>query len=402
MQRLHGPISPADRVFPRRNANDHLKDADMPWSNQSGGGGPWGSGGGGSNGNGGGRGPWGGGPSNNNQPPDLEDWLRRSRDGLKNFQGGGGFTPRNILLGAVILVGIWLLTGFYRVQPNEVGLNLIFGKFTSISPPGLRYNIPYPIGTVEKPTVTSVETINVGTRSDSDSNNEMLTGDENLVNIGFTVQWQINPQKPQDYQFNLSDPKGTIRAVAESAMREAIGERTITPILTGDRQAIEQQVQAEMQTTLDNYKAGVIVRLVQLQNVDPPPQVIDSFRDVQAARADQENTINTAQVYANKVIPEAGGQAASITQAAEAYRVRTIAEATGEATRFNEVYTAYLKAPTVTRERMYLEAMTSILSDTNKVIVDSKSQTQGVVPYLPLDQVLKRAPAAQPQPGANQ
>ncbi|MDQ0395230.1 FtsH protease activity modulator HflK [Labrys monachus] len=372
----------------------------MPWSNQSGGGGPWGSGGGGGNGNGNGRGPWGGGPSGGSQPPDLEDWLRRSKDGLRNFQGGGGFTPRNILVGIVVLVGIWLLTGFYRVQPNEVGLNLVFGKFTSVSPPGLRYNIPYPIGTVEKPTVTTVETINVGTRSDTDSNEEMLTGDENIVDIGFTVQWQINPAAPQDYQFNLSDPKGTIRAVAESAMREAIGERTISPILTGDRQAIEQQVQEEMQKALDSYKAGVIVRLVQLQNVDPPPQVIDAFRDVQAARADQENTINQAQVYANKVIPEAIGRAAGITQAAEAYRAQTVAEATGEATRFNEVYAAYQKSPAVTRERMYLEAMTTVLSGATKVIADNKNQGQGVVPYLPLGQMLKPAPAPQPQQGA--
>lgn len=372
----------------------------MPWSNQSGGGGPWGSGGGNSGGGGrpGGGGPWGGGPSGGSQPPDLEDWLRRSKDGLKNLQGGGGFTPRNIAIGAAALIGLWLLTGFYRVQPNEVGLNLVFGKYVSLSPPGLRYNVPYPIGTVEKPTVTNVETINVGTRGDSDSANEMLTGDENLVNIGFTVQWQINPEHPDHFAFNLSNPRGTIRAVAESAMREAIGQRNITPILTGERQAIEQQVQTEMQRALDSYRAGVLVRLVQLQNVDPPPQVIDAFRDVQAARADQENTINKAQVYANQVIPEAGGEAAKITQAAEAYRARTVAEATGEASRFNEVYAAYQKAPEVTRERMYLEAMTSILTDTNKVILDSKTQGQGVVPYLPLDQ-LQRQPArgAQPQ-----
>ncbi len=375
----------------------------MPWSNQSGGGGPWGSGGGGNGGGGrpGGGGPWGGGPSSGGPPPDLEDWLRRSKDGLKNFQGGGGFTPRNIAIGIVVLVIIWLLTGFYRVQPNEVGLNLVFGKYVSLSPPGLRYNIPYPIGTVEKPTVTNVETVNIGARGDSDSTNEMLTGDENIVNIGFTVQWQINPANPQDFAFNLSDPRGTIRAVAESAMREAIGQLNITPILTGDRQGIEQQVQTEMQKALDSYKAGVLVRLVQLQNVEPPPQVIDAFRDVQAAKADQENTVNQAQVYANKAIPEAKGKASTITQAAEAYKVRTIAEATGEASRFNEVYSAYQKAPVVTRERMYLEAMTAILTDTNKVILDNKGLGQGVVPYLPLDQVLKRPPPpTQPQQGA--
>lgn len=377
----------------------------MPWSNQSGGGGPWGSGGGGNNGGGrpGGGGPWGSGPSGGSQPPDLEDWLRRSKDGLKNLQGGGGFTPRNIAIGAAALIGLWLLTGFYRVQPNEVGLNLVLGEYKTLSPPGLRYNVPYPIGAVEKLTVTNVETINIGTRGDSDSANEMLTGDENLVNIGFTVQWQINPSKAQDYAFNLANPRGTIRAVAESAMREAIGQRNITPILTGDRQAIEQQVQGEMQRALDSYKAGVTVRLVQLQNVDPPPQVIDAFRDVQAARADQENTINQSQVYANKVIPEAGGEAARITQAAEAYRARTVAEAAGEASRFNEVFSAYQKAPVVTRERMYLEAMTAILTDTNKVILDNKTQSQGVVPYLPLDRLLKRpAGSAQPQQGAAQ
>ena len=282
----------------------------MPWSNQSGGGGPWGGGSGGSGGggNGGGRGPWGGPPGGGNQPPDLEEILRRSQDRLKNvLPGGDGIGPRGIAIVVVGLLIAWALTGWYRVQPDEVGVNLVFGKFTSITPPGLNYNWPYPIGSVEKPKVTAVNSFDVGNRIDTTrrDNDEslMLTGDENIVDINFSVQWQINPNAPQDYLFNMQDPEGTVRAIAESAMREAIGRRDIQPILTGDRQAIEQQVVELMQKALDEFKAGVIVRLVQLQKVDPPAQVIDAFRDVQAARADFQRLQNEAQTYANSVVP---------------------------------------------------------------------------------------------------
>ena len=270
---------------------------------------PWGGGGGG--GNGGGRGPWGGGPSGS-QPPDLEELLRRSQDRLKNvLPGGEGIGPRGIAFIVVGLLIAWALTGWYRVEPDELGVNIVFGKFTSVTRPGLNYNYPYPIGSVVKPKVTAVNSFDVGTRAEARRDNDeslMLTGDENIVDINFNVQWQINPNAPQDYVFNLENPEGTVRAVAESAMREAIGRRDIQPILTGDRSAIEVQVQDLMQKALDDYKAGVIVSRVQLQKVDPPQQVIDSFRDVQAARADFQRLQNEAQTYANSVVPEARGE----------------------------------------------------------------------------------------------
>jgi modulator of FtsH protease HflK len=370
----------------------------MPWSNQSGGGGPWGGGG-----NSGGRGPWGT-PPGGNQPPDLEEILRRSQDRLKNvLPGGDGIGPRGIAVVAVALLIAWLLTGFYRVQPDEVGVNLVFGKFTSIAPPGLNYNWPYPIGSVERPKVTAVNSFDVGTRAETArrDNDEslMLTGDENIVDINFSVQWQIDPSTPQDYLFNMQDPEGTVRAVAESAMREAIGRRDIQPILTGDRQAIEQQVLELMQGALDEFKAGVIVRLVQLQKVDPPAQVIDAFRDVQAARADYQRLQNEAQTYANSVVPQARGDAARIVQSAEAYRDRTVAEAKGQASRFTQVFEEYRKAPEVTRRRMYIEAMSEVLSGADKVIVESGSNQTGVVPLMSLNELFRNTPSTEGQPG---
>ncbi len=367
----------------------------MPWSNQSGGGGPWGGGGG----NGGGRGPWGGPPGN--QPPDLEEILRRGQDRLKGVLpgGGDGIGPRGIAIVVVGLLIAWALTGWYRVQPDEVGVNLVFGKFTSITPPGLNYNYPYPIGSVEKPRVTSINTFDVGTRSDRGSSDDslMLTGDENIVDINFSVQWQIDPKSPQDYLFNMEDPQGTVQAIAESAMREAIGRRDIQPILTGDRQAIEQQVVELMQKALDAYRAGVIVTRVQLQKVDPPAQVIDAFRDVQAARADLQRLQNEAQTYQNSVVPAARGDASRIVQSAEAYRDRTVAEAKGQASRFTQVYDEYKKAPDVTRRRMYLETMSEILSGADKVILDQGSQAtgNGVLPLMSLNDLLRAGAASQ-------
>jgi membrane protease subunit HflK len=394
----------------------------MPWSNQSGGGGgPWGGGGGGGNDNNGSRGPWGQGPrggggggSGGPNPPDLEDLLRRSQDRLKSVLPGGGMSGRVVALIAAGLVIVWGLTGWYRVQPDEIGVNLVFGEFSSLSAPGLNYNYPYPIGSVMKPRVTAVNSIDVGMRSagqtgtrntsgrDEPSESLMLTGDENIVDIDFTVQWQINPATPQFFLFNIQDPEKTVRDVAESAMREVIGRRNIQPILTGDRLAIETQVVELMQKTLDEYQAGVIVRLVQLQKVDPPAQVIDAFRDVQAARADLERVQNEAQTYANRVIPEARGEASRITQAAEAYRDRAVAEAKGQASRFDQIYAEYAKAPAVTRERMYLETMERVFGGMDKVIIDDKAGGQGVVPYLPINPLANRVPSQPLNQGTGQ
>jgi membrane protease subunit HflK len=388
----------------------------MPWSNQSGGGnnggGPWGQRGGS-----GGGGPWGGGSgggsggSGGGSPPDLEEILRRSQDRLKNLMPGGNLGGRGLIFGVLILIVIWLLTGWYIVRPNEVGLNLRFGKFIGKTGEGLNYNWPYPIGGVIKPQVTNIITTEVGFRtvesvrasrqSDVGEESLMLTGDENIVDIDVIVQWQVDPAQPEDYVFNIQDPPGTVKAVAESAMREIIGRRNIQPVLTTDRAAIETEVRQLMQETLNGYNAGVQIRLVQLQKVDPPQQVIDAFRDVQAARADQERLRNEAQTYANRVVPESRGRAAQLVQGAEAYKDQTVAEALGQASRFNAVYEQYKNAPAVTRERLFLETMERVMGGTDKIILDQNSNGgQGVVPYLPLNELQQqRRPAQGAQQG---
>jgi len=378
----------------------------MSWKNQSGG--PWGGGGGGG---GGPRGPWGSGPSSPGPtPPDIEDLIRRSQDQLRTMLPGslGG---KGLILLAILVVGGWLMTGWYTVNPNEQGVVLRFGKYVRTTNPGLNYHWPYPIETVLKPQVLTENTIEIGMRATGDSRrggtvmrdvpeeSQMLTGDENIVDVDFSVRWRISDAK--EFLFNVQNPEGTIKAVAESAMREVIGRTNIQPILTGARQNIEAAVKDLMQTTLNGYKAGILVTAVQLQKVDPPSQVIDSFRDVQAARADAERAQNEAQTYANRVLPEARGEAARVENAAQAYRERTVAEARGQTARFIKVLDEYHKAKEVTRQRMYLETMERVLGSVDKVVVDRSAAGTvnggGVVPVLPLTEGARRpAPAAQP------
>jgi membrane protease subunit HflK len=373
----------------------------MPWSNQ--GGGPWGSGGGG------GKGPWGSGPQQSGPtPPDLEEFLRRSQDKLRTVLPGnlGGKGLALIVLAAIF---IWGLSGFFRVDPDELGVVLRFGKFVREVPPGLNYHLPYPIETVLTPKALRVNKIDIGMRivedlrrgstiRDVPEESLMLTGDENIVDVDFSVLWKVKLNGVGDYLFNIQQPEGTVKAVAESAMREVVGRSNIQPILTGARQNIETAVQELMQTTLDHYGAGIQITQVQLQKVDPPSQVIDAFRDVQAARADLERAQNEAQTYANRVVPEARGKAAQIVQAAEAYREQTVAEAKGGSSRFTRVYDEYKKAPEVTRQRMYLETMERLFGGTDKIIMDSGGQGQGgVVPYLPLNELAR--PRTTPQRG---
>jgi membrane protease subunit HflK len=288
------------------------------------------------------------------------------------------------------------------VEPDEQGVVLRFGKFVSVRDPGLNYHLPYPIESVLTPKALRVNKIDIGMRVVEDSRRGstvrdvpeeslMLTGDENIVDVDFSVLWRIKPKGVGDFLFNIQQPEGTVKAVAESAMREVIGRSNIQPILTGARQNIETGVQELMQKVLDEYGAGVQVNQVQLQKVDPPSQVIDAFRDVQAARADLERAQNEAQTYANRVVPEARGRAAQITQAAEAYREQTVAEAKGQTSRFLQVYEEYKKAPEVTRQRMYLETMERLFGGTDKIIVDGGAAS-GIVPYLPLDQLGRRPP----------
>jgi len=283
---------------------------------------------------------------------------------------------------------------------------LRFGQFVREVQPGLNYHLPYPIETDLTPRALFVNKLDIGMRVVGDDTQRgtnvrdvpeeslMLTGDENIVDVDFSVFWKVKPDAVGAYLFNIQYPEGTVKAVAESAMREVIGRSNIQPVLTGLRENIETAVQDLMQKTLDDYGAGIQVQKVQLQKVDPPTQVIDSFRDVQAARSDLERLANEAQTYANRVVPEARGRAAKVTQDAEAYREQTVADATGQASRFVQIYDQYKKAPDITRQRMYLETMERVLGGTDKTIIDTGPQGgPGVVPYLPLNS-LTETPAA--------
>ncbi|WP_029353107.1 FtsH protease activity modulator HflK [Bosea sp. 117] len=375
----------------------------MSWKNQSGG--PWG---------GGPRGPWGSGPqSSGPNPPDLEDLIRRSQDRLRTVLPGGFGNTKVIVAIVAIAIVVWLLSGFYRVQPDEQGVVLRFGKFVATSNPGLNYHLPYPIETVLTPKVTRVNRIDIGIRSGDDprrgtamrdvpEESLMLTGDENIVDVDFAVFWMVKPAAAgsaedigaANYLFNVQNPEGTIKAVAESAMREVVGRTNIQPILTGARQTIEAAVHELMQRTLDSYQSGILITQVQMQKVDPPQQVIDAFRDVQAARADAERLQNEAQAYANRVVPEARGEASRVTQGAQGYKERAIIEAQGQSARFLSVLTEYEKAPDVTRQRLYLETIERVFGGMDKIIIDpSADRGTGVVPYLPLGG-LDRRPAA--------
>jgi modulator of FtsH protease HflK len=365
----------------------------MPWSNQSGGG-PWGSGP---------RGPWGSGPQQQGpRPPDLEEFLRRSQDRLRGFLPGN-FGGRGFALIVLAAIALWGFSGFFRVEPEEVGMVLRFGKFVREVPPGLNYHLPYPIETALTPTVLRINKTDVGILISDDTGRGgkrevleeslMLTGDENIVDVDFSVSWVVNANRVGDYLFNIQNPEGTVKAVAESAMREVIGHDNAQPLLTGLLETLPTEVQDLMQKTLDSYGSGILVQSVNLQKVDVPSEVIDSFRDVQAARSDLERLANEAQTYANRVVPEAKGRAAKIVQDANAYKAQTVADAKGQTSRYLQIYEQYKKAPDVTRQRMYLETMERILGGTDKTIIDTGAQGPGVVPYLPLNEVGKSPPA---------
>ena len=370
----------------------------MPWSNQ--GGGPWGAGP---------KGPWGSGsPPSGSSPPDLEELLRRGQDKLRTVLPGGKLSGGGIALIAVAAVALWGFSGFFRVEPDELGLVMQFGKYNRDAKPGLNYHIPYPVESVELVKVTRVNRVDIGMRlvedvrrgtqmRDVPEESLMLTGDENIVDVDFAVFWVVKPQGGAGaYRFNIQNPEGTVKAVAESAMREVVGRSEIQPILTGARQNVETAVTELMQKTLDAYNSGIQITQVQMQKVDPPAQVIDSFRDVQAARADLERLQNEAQTYANRVVPDVKGRAAQILQVAEGYRQQAVAEAKGQSARFLKVYDEYAKAKDVTRQRIYLETMERILGSSEKLIYDGggSASSQSVVPYLPLGELTPRRPAA--------
>ena len=344
--------------------------------------------------------PWGsqGGGNGRGQGPDMDNVIRDLQNKFKGFMPGSFFGKLGPVVIIVALVLIWLATGFYRVLPDEQGVVLQFGKYIKTTQPGLNYHIPYPIERVLTPKVTKVNRIEIGYRQSPDNRTTqirdvpeeslMLTGDENIVDIDFSVFWIINDAGK--FLFNVQVPELTIKSAAETSMREVIGQSKIQSIFTEGRTEIEDKTRVLIQSILDDYETGVTITQVQTQKADPPGEVIDSFRDVQAARADLERQRNEAEAYANDIIPRARGEAEQILQSAEGYKQKVIADSEGKAARFLSIQSEYAKAPVVTKQRIFYETMESVFGDMDKIIIDNDSG-QGVLPYLPLPEISKKA-----------
>jgi membrane protease subunit HflK len=384
----------------------------MPYSNN---GGPWG--GGGDKKNGGGKGPWGGDRGNKGGPggtppvPDIDEIVRKGQEQLKILMGGGrsggskgprtpggpgngfGIGRRGLAVGAAVLVGLWLLMSFYTVRPEEQSVELTFGECRGdcIGQPGLNF-APWPIVTHEIVQVTRENTEEIGSGTiRGASAGLMLTGDENIVDITFQVVWNV--RDPTEFLFNLANPTSTIQAVAESAMREVVSRSQLSPILSRDRGVISQEVKDLIQQTLDEYGSGVNIVRVNFDRADPPQQVIDSFREVQAARQERSTLQNQADAYANKTLAGARGNSAQAMQEAEGYRAQVVNAAQGEASRFTAVEQEYVKAPEITRKRLYLETMETVLGSVRMFLLDTPSgSANGIVPYLPLNELKPALP----------
>ena len=381
----------------------------------AGSGGPWGGGGGpggddrnkGNGGDGGDDDRRGGrrgeqGP----QIPEIDQLVKRGQEQLRVLLGGRGrggngggngpggsepggplVTRQGIVLGALGAVALWSFMSFYTVRPEELSVELFLGESSGVGNPGLNF-APWPVVSYEKVQVTGERTTEIGTGDNGSATGLMLTRDQNIVDIGFQVVWNIANSEP--YLFNLADPDGTILAVSESAMRDIVARSELSPILNRDRRLIETDVQALIQATLDNYSAGISVIRVNLQRADPPGEVLDAFREVQAAQQQRDTLESEADAYANRVTAGARGAAAQLLEEAEAYRAQAVNAAQGETARFTSVYNEYVKAPEVTRRRLYLETMERVLGGMNKVILDGVSggeTGQGVVPFLPLNEL---------------
>ncbi len=352
----------------------------MPWSNNSGGGG-WKGGGG----------PWGSGPQQRGpQPPDLEELLKRSQDRLRNvLPGGGRSNALVVVLVAAALAVIWIYNSLYMVQPDELGQELVFGKpKTEVSTQGLHF-IFWPVETVEMVS-TRVQRESIGAadsaRRTGSEGNLMLSADQNIVEINFSVLWRVSD--PKKYLFNVSEPDAFLRRIAESAMRELVGRSTAEEVRTERRAEVEEGVRALLQSTLDAYESGISVVGVQLERADPPMEVADAFEEVQRAQQDLDRFQREAEQYANKRLGDARGEAAQVTEAAIGYKQQVVAQAEGESQRFLSVLTEYQRAEGVTRTRLFLETLERVLRDSNKIILD-ESAGPGVLPYLPLDQLMR-------------
>lgn len=388
--------------------------------------GPWGGGGGGNGGRGDGDGdkkpanrPWGAQPPNGSRRPgpggepprpEIEDLMKKGQERLRVLMGGrngngggmnGGGHGRGpsgpnfqinrstLAVAGLVVAGLWAFASFYRVQTNEQSVEFLFGRAISVGTEGLNF-APWPVVTAEVVSVTNERVTEIGTGAAGPMDSGlMLTRDQNIVDMEYQVVWNI--RDPQMFLFNLADPADTIRAVSEAAMRDIIARSELAPILNRDRGAIATDLQAAVQNTLDAYQSGINVVRVNLDRADPPAEVIDAFREVQAAQQERDRLQNEADAYANRELAAARGQAAQILEQAEAYRAEAVNTAVGEASRFNSIYEEYVNAPDVTRRRMYLETMEQVLGDVNKIIIGEGiaggEGGSGVVPYLPLDQL---------------
>ena len=391
-------------------------------------GGPWGGGGGsggddrGNDGRDDDRRPAGGRKPGNDGPqiPEIDEIVKKGQEQLRVLMGGkgrGGFnnggggggrgpdgprvTKQGIALGALAAVALWSYMSFYTVRPEERSVELLLGEFNTVGNPGLNF-APWPFMTAEIVQVTNERQTDIGIGRGGEDGGLMLTRDQNIVDIGFQVVWNISD--PAKFLFNLADPADTIRAVSESAMRDIIARSELSPILNRDRGAIAQDVRTQIQSTLDSYESGLTVIRVNFEKADPPREVIDSFREVQAAQQERDRLEKEADAYANRVTAGARGEAARLLEESEAYRAQVVNNAQGEASRFLSVYDEYVKAPEVTRKRMYLETMERVFGGMNKVILDGVQggeNGQGVVPFLPLNELGRSAPAAAATTGGN-
>lgn len=331
----------------------------------------------------------GGGPRGPRRPdgPELNAAFERLQRQLRDFFGGGpggeGIRPAAVAAVAGVGFGLWALSGVYIVQPNEQAVVTTFGAYSRSEGPGIRYHLPAPIERVEKVPVTSLNRLDIGGVGESDLPEEslMLTGDENIVDLDFSVTWRV--ADASRYLFTLRDPDVSVKAAAESAMREVVGKSELQPILTTGRGQVQAQAAELMQRTLDSWGAGISVVEVQIRSANPPQEVAAAFRDVASASQDQESARNEANTYRNRVINEAKGDAAKLTQSAQGYREQAVREATGDVARFNQIYNEYRRAPGVTKDRLYIETMQRVLANSNKVVIDGKGASAPII--LPPD-----------------
>lgn len=360
-----------------------------PW-----GGGPWGSGGGGGGGNN--NNPWGNRDRGPAGAPDLEELLRRGQERLRRMLPGGLGGGRVLWVVAALILFLWGISGFYRVQPEEEGVELLFGRYVKTTQPGLNYWFPEPIGEVIKPKVTQTNQVTIGFRGtggnlrDVPEESLVLTGDQNIVDVKFVVQWRI--RNAGEYLFSMRDPEATVKVAAESALREIIGLNPLQSVLTNQREIVAQQARDLLQNIMDGYNAGITILDLRIQDADPPKEVIDAFNDVQRAKQDEERLRNEALAYRNDVVPRADGEAARMVQAATAEKEKLVKEAEGQAARFTAFYQTYAANKDITARRMYVEAMQEIYGKADKVVIDDKAKGSGVLPYLPLPQIQHATP----------